>query len=107
VDVGGLPLGAFDTAEYEERVLALNAGDLLVFHTDGLTEARASGREYGMERLRAQVEAHAALPAAEVAARIVADLDRFLDSGAPGDDVTLVVVRAVTDHARGGGPARA
>jgi sigma-B regulation protein RsbU (phosphoserine phosphatase) len=95
VEIGGLPLGAFDTAEYEERTLPLEAGDLLVFHTDGLTEARVGGREYGLERLKAQVEAHAALPAVEVGARIVADVDRFLGDGSPGDDVTLVVVKAL------------
>jgi sigma-B regulation protein RsbU (phosphoserine phosphatase) len=94
-EIGGLPLGAFDTAEYEERTLPLETGDLLVFHTDGVTEARAGGQDYGLARLIAQVEAHAALPAAEVGARIVADVDGFLGDASPADDVTLVVVKVL------------
>jgi sigma-B regulation protein RsbU (phosphoserine phosphatase) len=95
VDIGGLPLGAFDTAEYEERTLPLEVGDLLVFHTDGVTEAYAHHEEYGLARLLSQVEAHAELPAAQVGARILADVDRFLGGVPPGDDVTLVVVKAL------------
>jgi sigma-B regulation protein RsbU (phosphoserine phosphatase) len=95
VEIGGLPLGAFDTAEYEERTLSLELGDLLVFHTDGVTEARAGGQDYGVARLIAQVEAHAGRPAQEVGARLVADVDAFLGDATPADDVTLVVVHVL------------
>ncbi len=95
VEIGGLPLGAFDTAEYEERTLRLELGDLLVFHTDGVTEARAGGQDYGVARLIAQVEAHAGRPAQEVGARLVADVDAFLGDASPADDVTLVVVHVL------------
>jgi sigma-B regulation protein RsbU (phosphoserine phosphatase) len=33
IDIGGLPLGAFDTASYEEQTLALEPGDVFVFYT--------------------------------------------------------------------------
>ena len=95
VEIGGLPLGAFESAEYEERTLSLEAGDLLVFHTDGVSEARARGDDYGVARLSEQVEAHAARPAADVGARIMEDVDRFLGGVPPRDDVTLVVVKAL------------
>jgi serine phosphatase RsbU (regulator of sigma subunit) len=95
VEIGGLPLGAFDTAEYEERTLALGPEDLLVFHTDGVTEAQSAGQDYGVPRLIAQVEAHAGLSAREVGARIVDDVHRFLGDATPADDVSLVVVRVL------------
>jgi sigma-B regulation protein RsbU (phosphoserine phosphatase) len=95
VEIGGLPLGAFDTAEYDERTLRLEAGDLLVFHTDGVTEARALGQDYGVARLIAQVEAHAGGKAQDVGKRLVADVDDFLGDASPADDVTLVVVRVL------------
>jgi sigma-B regulation protein RsbU (phosphoserine phosphatase) len=95
LEIGGLPLGAFDSAEYEELTLPLEAGDLLVFHTDGVSEARTRGQDYGLARLIAQVEAHAALPAVEVGARLVADVDGFLGDASPADDVTLVVVKVL------------
>jgi len=52
IEVAGLPLGAFAEATYEERTVTLDPGDVLVFHTDGLSEALGSGGEYGIERLR-------------------------------------------------------
>jgi sigma-B regulation protein RsbU (phosphoserine phosphatase) len=95
VEIGGLPLGAFESADYEEVTLSLEPGDLLVFHTDGVTEARARGEDYGADRLCTQVQTHAGLPAAEVGARILEDVRRFLGGTPPRDDVTLVVVKAL------------
>src|SRR5262249_51204550 len=40
IDLAGLPLGTFDSATYEERVVPVARGDVVVFYTDGLTEAR-------------------------------------------------------------------
>lgn len=37
---GGLPVGMFDDAEYEEYGIQLNPGDRLYFYSDGITEAR-------------------------------------------------------------------
>jgi sigma-B regulation protein RsbU (phosphoserine phosphatase) len=95
VEVGGLPLGCFDDVAYDEKALALSAGDVFVFHTDGLTEARREGEEYGVARLRRQVEEHAQLPAPRLGEKILADLDRFMGTAAPADDVTLIVVKVL------------
>ena len=38
---GGLPVGMFDDAEYEECSIQLNPGDRLFFYSDGITEARS------------------------------------------------------------------
>jgi serine phosphatase RsbU (regulator of sigma subunit) len=73
--------------------LPLSAGDVFVFFTDGLIEASREGEEYGIARLRAQVEAHAGQRAGQLGARVLADLDRFVSGAAPADDVTFVVVR--------------
>jgi sigma-B regulation protein RsbU (phosphoserine phosphatase) len=95
VDVAGLPLGAFDQAEYDERTLRLESGDLLVFHTDGVTEAFRGGEEYGVSRLVRLVEDKARLPTLEIGEAILADVNRFLGGAPPEDDVTLVVVKVV------------
>jgi sigma-B regulation protein RsbU (phosphoserine phosphatase) len=94
VEVGGLPLGTFDGAAYEEKALSLEPGDVFVFYSDGVTDARGDG-EYGTERLTAVVEAHAALPAPAVGEKILEDIRRFTGPGSPGDDLTLVVVKIV------------
>jgi len=95
LEVGGLPLGAFDGATYDEASLDLAPGDVFVFHTDGLMDARNRTEEYGTARLVAQVEAHAALSAPELGEKILQDLEAYLGDEVPADDVTLIVVKVL------------
>jgi phosphoserine phosphatase RsbU/P len=93
--VAGLPLGTFDGASYEEIEVALGPGDALVFCTDGLLEARRGSEEYGLERLRQGLEAHAGLAAPQIGERLLRDLEGFLEQAQPADDVTLVVIKVL------------
>ena len=95
LEVAGLPLGAFDGATYDEASLDLAPGDVFVFHTDGLTDARNRTEEYGAARLLAQVEAHAALSAPGLGEKILEDLEAYLGGEVPADDVTLIVVKVL------------
>jgi sigma-B regulation protein RsbU (phosphoserine phosphatase) len=95
IEVAGLPLGCFDDAAYDEAARDLAPGDVFVFHTDGLTEARRGTEEYGTARLLAQVEAHAALSAPRLGEKIAEDLELFLGEASPADDVTLIVVKVL------------
>ena len=52
LETGGLILGLFPQATYEEETLQLEDGDVLVVFSDGVTEAfNAAGDEFGEERL--------------------------------------------------------
>src|SRR6185295_2234436 len=93
IELPGLPLGAFDVATYDEKTLALETGDLLVFYTDGVTEAWNGKEQYGSQRLVRLVKAEATLSAARIGEKILSDVGRFEGSGSPADDVTLVVVK--------------
>jgi sigma-B regulation protein RsbU (phosphoserine phosphatase) len=93
VELPGLPLGAFPETEYEERQLTLERGDVLVFFTDGITEALRGEEEYGIPRIEAQVEANPDLPATGLGEKILADVERFTLGASPADDFTLVVVK--------------
>ena len=95
LELPGVPLGAFDGSAYEETTLDLSPGDAFVFYTDGVIEASHDGEEYGLARLRAQLESHAALRAGSLGGRILADLDRFVSGASPADDVTFVVVKVL------------
>jgi sigma-B regulation protein RsbU (phosphoserine phosphatase) len=95
IEVGGLPLGCFDSVAYDEKALELSAGDVFVFHTDGLTEARRGGEEYGVARLGRQIEEHARLSAPRLGEKILEDVDRFMGDALPTDDVTLIVVKVL------------
>ncbi len=95
IEVGGLPLGTFDSSTYDEVAIELAPGDVFVFHTDGLTEARAGAEDYGTTRLNTLLERLGPLPASRISEGILEDLEQFLGDNGPADDVTLIVVKVL------------
>lgn len=93
----GLPLGILEEAEFPQAgPVQLAAGDLLVVGTDGIREAfDPAGDQFGSARFQSLVKENAAKPAAGVHAAIVAGVREFCGGGAPRDDITLVVVKAL------------
>jgi sigma-B regulation protein RsbU (phosphoserine phosphatase) len=92
---GGTILGIMEDVAMDEASLELHAGDLLVFYTDGISEATNSdGELYGEERL---VEFVAGLPPAlnpeAISASILREIERHLGRLEAQDDRTLVVLR--------------
>ena len=56
---GGLPLGVFEEAGYEECSRQIDAGQVIAIGTDGIWEARnADGRMFGKQALQAMLRAH-------------------------------------------------
>ena len=94
LDTGGLVLGLFEHAAYEEEQVALRPGDVIVAFSDGVTEAmNAAGEEFTDDRLLACLDAHrGAAPDALVPA-LLTDLHTFCGDTAQGDDITVVLVR--------------
>jgi phosphoserine phosphatase RsbU/P len=94
LDRGGLILGLFPHAVYEEETLELADGDTLVVFSDGVTEAlNAAGDEYGEERLLTCLDAHPGCPPRDLLENILADVRAFAASAAQHDDVTALVLR--------------
>ncbi|MCC6476478.1 SpoIIE family protein phosphatase [bacterium] len=94
LSAGGPILGVFPGVEYEEAHVQLQAGDLLVFYTDGVTEAENSGGEqFGVERLSDAAKRYATLPAYEIARRISHDVHEFQAQDENQDDLTLSIVK--------------
>jgi phosphoserine phosphatase RsbU/P len=92
---GGMMVGAFDWATYEEGRTKLDASDLLVIYSDGITEAeRDPGEEYGEERLVELVVRHRHASAHEIREAIFADVDAWSGPNERGDDQTLVIMKA-------------
>jgi serine phosphatase RsbU (regulator of sigma subunit) len=90
------PLGLVERVDYGQRTLRLQPGDLLVFATDGVTEAHNRDKEfYGEEKLRALLLGldTARLTAAQIRDAIVADVKGFSESQAQFDDMTVVTVK--------------
>jgi serine phosphatase RsbU (regulator of sigma subunit) len=95
LDAGGVIVGILEDFPYVEATVTLEAGDLFLAYTDGVTEAmNAAGEFYGEERLEAALASFpAGISAKDVIERILDDLRRFLAGVDAGDDVTLVAVR--------------
>jgi sigma-B regulation protein RsbU (phosphoserine phosphatase) len=91
----GRPLGLLPGGGYEEKSVALAAGDVLVLFTDGLLDAEnESGEAFGAERLRAVIERERARGFDGLLARVEAAVTEFRGRAEAPDDATLVVLRA-------------
>jgi sigma-B regulation protein RsbU (phosphoserine phosphatase) len=94
LETGGVVLGLFDTAAFEQETVKLEAGDLIVLFSDGVTEAmNAAGEEFTDDRLIACAEAHRGESPQQVLDALLADVHAFCAGEAQSDDVTAVLVR--------------
>jgi len=94
LSVGGLLLGMFPEATYESATLKLQAGDVLVLYSDGVTEARNDqDDEYGEERLTAFLGKNRGLDPEKLVTSLIRTVNEFSKDGKPGDDVTVTVIR--------------
>jgi len=93
---GGVALGVLEDAHYEERPVALHPGDVVVMYTDGISEAEDEHAEqFGPARIEQVVRANAAHTARELTQDIVAAVLDWAGAKGPGDDLTLIVLRAL------------
>jgi serine phosphatase RsbU (regulator of sigma subunit) len=94
LETGGLVLGLFEHAAFEEETLQLSPGDVIVAFSDGVSEAlNEAGDEFTDERLLTSVTAHRAGNPQELLSGLLADVRQFCGRATPNDDVTIVVVR--------------
>jgi len=93
IESTGLPLGMFAESEFSATRLQLEVGDTLFLYTDGLSEARNEGDEYGVDRVMTLVRQQAARPPAELIAACLDDLRAFEGAGPRLDDLTLLAIR--------------
>src|SRR6185369_3530028 len=89
---GGRAIGWFPHNPLSEVELKLEAGDVIVYYTDGLTDAENPNREnFGEARLCRVVEEAAGAPAADVLQHILHAVEQFGQGIPPFDDLTLMV----------------
>ncbi len=105
---GGMAIGVLDGSRVDEHRVQIEAGDYLVFYTDGVTEAFSpDGEMYGEERLKAIIRGEADwLPdlnsevaygtAAEMLEAIDDSVCVFLGDSLPYDDLSLMVLRRLS-----------
>lgn len=90
----GIILGAFEDINLEECEVEVAPGDLLVFYTDGVTEAmNAAGHMFSDEQLQAVVASDPDASAQQALQAIVAAIEAFTGETPPSDDLTLFVIK--------------
>ena len=113
---GGLVLGVDDQAAYKTGRIELEPADMIVFYTDGVTEAAREGRPYGQGKFGDLVEQYGVGTPGElvqalrrsVEAWVSVDRDKEVAEGTLGelrDDIAVVVCQVAPDRTLGE-PAR-
>ena len=91
--IGLTPAALFEST-LEETTLSLRYGDVLVFYTDGFSEAMNSRKDlYGDARLAEKVAQVAERGAGEILRAVSEDVHHFLEAAGRHDDMTMVVIK--------------
>lgn len=89
----GMPLGILEDVSWEQKVVQLAPGDMLVLYTDGLTEAQDAQQQFfGRARLLEVARANMGRSAQDVLDVLMAQVQRFAGQAPQFDDITLEVV---------------
>ncbi len=92
-----LPLGiSFENmpTQYCGTEIAWRPGDMLVFYSDGITEASNPAYEmYGLERFKACLSEKRHLSPAEVKQAVLYELASYQQGETPNDDIALIIAK--------------
>lgn len=91
--IPGTLLGVYHEVQVREVTVELEAGDMVVLYTDGVTEARGPDGFYGPARLAERVGAQDRLTADQVAGAVLDDVVTF-QRDQLRDDVAILVIEA-------------
>jgi CheY-like chemotaxis protein len=86
-------LGVSEDATWQQKILKLSPGDILVMYTDGITEAHnRDGAFFSGTRLHESIRRNKQLLAAELLEAIFAEGNEFTLGASDQDDMALVVL---------------
>ena len=94
LEVTGTVVGAFPRIQYEERSVAMSAGDMLIAYTDGIVEPEnVYGEEFGATRMMDVVVKYQTESSEEIITRIMEAVPTWTGSPELPDDMTVVLAR--------------
>jgi serine phosphatase RsbU (regulator of sigma subunit) len=94
LDSTGSVLGINEEMQCRARQIDVGRGDVLLFYTDGFTEAFDEQQQlFGEERLKAVLSRHAADPPSVLLERVESELAAFVRAAPQSDDRTIVIAR--------------
>jgi serine phosphatase RsbU (regulator of sigma subunit)/anti-sigma regulatory factor (Ser/Thr protein kinase) len=108
VNPSGMPLGVPSTLDQsfaeslESTEIHLQAGDIVLLYTDGITEAtNRDGKQYGLDRLADFIEDRLRdgeiRPVSEISRGIIDEIDNFSGFAKQNDDITFIIARTCTE----------
>src|SRR5882672_4372425 len=94
LETGGMIVGLFPSASYQQEDVQLAAGDALAIFSDGVSEAlNGSGEEYGEARIQDAVAPNWLEPSDVVLQALLESVRGFAQGAPQNDDVTALIVR--------------
>ena len=87
-------VGLLVEASYQQCVLTMEPGDVLLGYTDGISEAmNPEDEEWAEDRMIAQAASCVHLSAEQMLDRLLDAADRFASGAPQHDDMTLVLMK--------------
>jgi sigma-B regulation protein RsbU (phosphoserine phosphatase) len=94
LEEGGLLLGFKDDESYEQKTIAIEAGDTIILYTDGLSESmNADQQEYDQQHLVDFASSNLHLSAFDLTMAILEDARKFTGKTSFDDDLTIIVIK--------------
>ena len=79
----------------EENKIKLKSGDVLLFFTDGVVEARnEENEEFQEDRLGKSIASLAGLDATGIKSGLVKEIDKFVGAQDRHDDLTFIILKS-------------
>jgi len=91
--VNGTVVGLFDGVTYDESTLVMQAGDIFVAYSDGVTEPENEFGEFGEERLVELIQEHRNKPLPRITEIVAGAVADWIGTAEQPDDVTIVLAR--------------
>ncbi len=96
LEAGGSVIGLLPNLRYKEMSLVLDAGDVLLAYTDGISEAMtADDEEWGEESMLEAVQVVRHEPPETIIRTVLESADRFTHAAPQHDDMTLLVLKVM------------
>ena len=91
--INGTVVGLFGGVSYDESTLVMQAGDIFVAYSDGVTEPENEFGEFGEDRLIALVQEHRNKPLPRITEIVAGAVADWIGNAEQPDDVTIVLAR--------------
>jgi len=92
----GMPIGIMEGADFDNKEIHFEIGDVIFLYTDGISEAMDKRhREFGLDRVKTILINNAGLKAEEILSKMFDDIAKFSKGAPQHDDMTVVIIKAI------------